>query len=814
MPPAQPHLDSLKRAVNRINAARDVRLSEDAKLELYGLFKVATLGPASGEDAAAVDASAGRSGSEADVEAHKRRAWVAATRRTGGDRVVAAREYAAIVDNLLGPDPAAVASSASSASSPPASAANAAETEVVVVEGPLLRLSGRNADTWVRRVFELRDDVLYFCDKRGDPPLGFLFLVDGFSVEVEEGEFSPPPNSAATVYPFSILHPRSPKRFTLAAQDAQDRERWVAALRAVSSNAARRAAAPASSSSSPPHQDAAAAAAAAAAHTQHTPRAPLLRSSSGRAKELYGVPTSFASLVDKIVEDFLARCDPNDEDTWYAYGEQRGVRMWALQPRATGNSAYVGVLGERVISASVGDVFDVVWQLGARRSVEPQLETVSLVEQLGPQTRVEHLAYSAVWPTNRRDFCRLVHWRDLDGGVRVVATTSYEHPLRPVLKDAVTAHILVSGFLLRPVGNSCRVTYVIIVDPRISGIPRRVVQSTSVLQALILDRIESYLVGRGGGGPGGGGGGGAGGEESPARAASPSTTTMGGGAAWGAPASAPFLATTATTTTTSPTPTPAATPLPASSSLSAATSPPTHTRFKRSNSARFVRTSDAGTTLASAADPLVVAGSTSSRAALEAVLVLVGVLVSFVVVAPEDARIALALLLASAVAVVRFRAEMDPPRFVRVSAEMTSRTNRSQEEVVQAVAKALDDEPYFCGRFVLPGSLWWRPLKPGKSVVAKLTFDTVAPRWTLWPAIHAAAVAPVQDAELVPHDAWTGACVLVWYSSTRVWMSADARAFRTVDARARLMALLQRVAGSLSVGGAAQAQVQDSSRGE
>ena len=79
---------------------------------------------------------------------------------------------------------------------------------------------------------------------------------------------------------------------------------------------------------------------------------------------------------------------------------------------------------------------------------------------------------------------------------------------------------------------------------------------------------------------------------------------------------------------------------------------------------------------------------------------------------------------------------------------------------------------------------------PGSALIGdpiKLEFEASA--------VH---MAPRQDAELTPHHAWTSAPLLFWFTSTRVHASADARAFRSPDAGARLTALLQRVAGYLS----------------
>lgn len=358
--------------------------------------------------------------------------------------------------------------------------------------------------------FELKERVLYFYDERPSDlssfPSGYLFLMDGCVVSSSNGADDVAMASSLRcgveepTFAFAIAHPKSHKAFSLAASTKQDSQRWIDAIRAectkpfLPSKTSLPSLAMASSSSDNNNNNTAS-----INVNASSPKLAITKFNPRKSSD-FGVPSMFAKKTDAAVSLFCSLT--SNPELWTFYNEKDLVKTYeqntsSLPGLPTESAASIfGALGQySIIDAPARCIFELAWTSGARGQVDPQLESWSVVEELGPQTRVDHVSYAAIWPTSKRDFCRLSHYQvDESTGSILIVSVSVEHLMCPQQRDAVRAHLYCTGFLIVPLNEtSCRVTYLIVVDPIISSVPRRFVVSVSASQTMILQKIASYF---------------------------------------------------------------------------------------------------------------------------------------------------------------------------------------------------------------------------------------------------------------------------------------------------------------------------------
>ncbi|KAH9256347.1 hypothetical protein BASA81_005580 [Batrachochytrium salamandrivorans] len=337
---------------------------------------------------------------------------------------------------------------------------------------------------WRKYHIELKDRLLSYnpANSANGTGGGVVFLMQGCVCTLEEPSSNLNPGSEFVR--FSIAHPKSSKLFTVGAATKEQAQEWVDAIRLEANS--KRALRPMFPTSSPESAG---------------KRKSFLKSSLFlpiTPSQEFGVPSLYAGTLDLLVDKFLRLT--SDESQWQLFGEKHGMSTFVgVEGRESSMGDAVGVLGHLgQLNAPARCVFDLMWHHEQRNKVDPQMEAYNVVEELGKQTRVDHLIYSAVWPTSKRDFCRLSHYRvDESTGAVLIVAQSIEHVMCSPISSAVRAELLCTGFLIEPLlagGLGCQVKYLIVLDPRVSSAaPKRFIQSVAANQTEILHRIATYL---------------------------------------------------------------------------------------------------------------------------------------------------------------------------------------------------------------------------------------------------------------------------------------------------------------------------------
>ena len=171
-------------------------------------------------------------------------------------------------------------------------------------------------------------------------------------------------------------------------------------------------------------------------------------------------------------------------------------------------------IGKKHIKAPSRAIWDLVWSVTRRTSIDPMLKRVKgelsvcndttakskstdaiVIENLGQQTRVEHCVFSAVWPTLPRDFCNLSHWRVLDDGRTIlIVNCSVSHPACPPVEGFIRAEIVASCLIVEPRADNfgCNVAYLIKSNPK-GNTPHFMVTKVQSARPLVLNNISAAL---------------------------------------------------------------------------------------------------------------------------------------------------------------------------------------------------------------------------------------------------------------------------------------------------------------------------------
>lgn len=90
------------------------------------------------------------------------------------------------------------------------------------------------------------------------------------------------------------------------------------------------------------------------------------------------------------------------------------------------------------------------------------------IEVVGENTKVVWAASAPIFPFKPRDFCTVVHIRQLKDGTFVVLNRATKHPDVPVLPNYVRGSIVLGANIIQPIpgkSNMCRLTMITQVDP-------------------------------------------------------------------------------------------------------------------------------------------------------------------------------------------------------------------------------------------------------------------------------------------------------------------------------------------------------------
>lgn len=498
-----------------LSDAKQVQVTDAQKLELYGLFMTSTYGRE--DDNANSNKRYNNDSTNANInkrELLKREAWKSKSNLTKQE---AMKRYIDTANSILKANGVPSMGRMS-----PIRYNNSKDSLLSALPlkyaGVLYKFRHRN-NSWRKLYFELREQVLYYFEKEDTYyPSGYIFLTN--VLISDKTERLPNPGVEETFFKFAITHAESNSRLVLATVDEMDGKKWIEALK-ISSVASPVMVEPAAASghaagtilgslmknkkhrasletlnnnqgaSSP-----AATGGGGGGGSNNNKRATLLLKYRTESQRLFGIQGSrYAQIADEAVDMLLENSNWKNTENWSFLSNKNGVKLYVPTKEFMNNTIAVGcALGEMEMNLPARLVFDYAWLPGLRSTYDPQIDKYSIVETLGNQTRIESLLYKSVFPTAPRDFCRLIHFRvQLDGKI-VIAACSLDHPMSPVHENAVRAHLICTGFVIRPLTpHSCSVSYLIMVDPKVTNIPRSIILSTTASQPTILENLHVFL---------------------------------------------------------------------------------------------------------------------------------------------------------------------------------------------------------------------------------------------------------------------------------------------------------------------------------
>lgn len=225
---------------------------------------------------------------------------------------------------------------------------------------------------------------------------------------------------------------------------------------------------------------------------------PALKSEMPLRFGTFRVPARFEQLTNAAVEELLRGASCGASDGWRLNGSRKdGVQCYLK------DGDFAMAKGSAMLPFPPRAVFDLVMLKTPDPRVtriDPDLASITLVEELNAQTRIDHFLYKAVWPTAARDFCILSHWRVLENGTIAVVGISIEDPRVPPTKGNVRGRVLQAGWLIEPVVDAkpgltgSRVTMTAQID--LNGMPGFVLKLIMSSQPMQIASLARLLDGR------------------------------------------------------------------------------------------------------------------------------------------------------------------------------------------------------------------------------------------------------------------------------------------------------------------------------
>uniref|UniRef100_A0A8C9F6L0 START domain-containing protein n=1 Tax=Pavo cristatus TaxID=9049 RepID=A0A8C9F6L0_PAVCR len=117
-------------------------------------------------------------------------------------------------------------------------------------------------------------------------------------------------------------------------------------------------------------------------------------------------------------------------------------------------------------------MYDVLHDSEYRREWDSNIIDTHDIAQVAANADVGYYAWRCPKPIKNRDVVMLRAWQ-VEDGYHTIINFSVKHPKYPPRKDLVRAVCLLTGYLVHSTGpNSCSLTYLAQVDPKVAGLPR------------------------------------------------------------------------------------------------------------------------------------------------------------------------------------------------------------------------------------------------------------------------------------------------------------------------------------------------------
>jgi hypothetical protein len=108
----------------------------------------------------------------------------------------------------------------------------------------------------------------------------------------------------------------------------------------------------------------------------------------------------------------------DDASAWTGPVLTSGVNVYMP---AKEDPVYLGARGDCILSYSARTLLSALEDPGVRGELDGQLDKVVLLDQLGPQAKLERMLFKSVFPTDPRDFVAVGGWRvraEINGRLR------------------------------------------------------------------------------------------------------------------------------------------------------------------------------------------------------------------------------------------------------------------------------------------------------------------------------------------------------------------------------------------------------------
>lgn len=143
-----------------------------------------------------------------------------------------------------------------------------------------------------------------------------------------------------------------------------------------------------------------------------------------------------------------------------------GIKVWRKIVRSDSKYALVKATG--VLAASPKRVFELLEDNTRVKEYNDFFDKGWDVEEVAENTKVVWASSQPVFPFKARDFCTIVHFRNLRDGTIIVLNKATDHPLAPKSGQYVRGEISLAANIIEPIKgqpNKCKLTMLTQVNP-------------------------------------------------------------------------------------------------------------------------------------------------------------------------------------------------------------------------------------------------------------------------------------------------------------------------------------------------------------
>lgn len=164
--------------------------------------------------------------------------------------------------------------------------------------------------------------------------------------------------------------------------------------------------------------------------------------------------------TDEDFDSFRDFCDSTDD--WHECFDKDGVQVWD-KPSDTGLN--IAKLHAKIPTCSARVLYDVLHDPDYRKTWDENMIDGHLIEQLDKHNDVGY--YSAKLPmgVTNRDFVNERSWRVKEGEM-IIINHSVPHKDKPEEKGFVRGNSILAGYIVRPDGEGCTLSYIAQSDPK------------------------------------------------------------------------------------------------------------------------------------------------------------------------------------------------------------------------------------------------------------------------------------------------------------------------------------------------------------